>query len=147
MEIKNSLVMKLKQYIFSAFTFLLIVGYSLNLKAQIITAEKQQTIHETINHDSFIVPPSPVNYLEVQQNIAYPISCRKQGIEGQVISKILVDIKGNTKKIIFINGVHPDLEAACKEKVKDLEFKPARNQAGEAVEGWVVIPFHFILSI
>ena len=130
-------------------TFLFIFCFSfINfVQAQIITAENKQNIHITSTNDSFTTAPSPINYLEVQRGITYPISCRELGIEGKVIMKILVCEKGNAKQIVFVESLHPDLKLACQERVKDLKFKPARNQEGEAVESWVVIPFHFRLSI
>ncbi len=139
--------MKTSKYIKTAVNLLLCIVLVTVAQAQAISTEKPQKIYATTTEDAFAVPPSPINYIEIQNEIDYPITCRKLGVEGKVVTKILVCEKGNAKQVIFVESLHPDLKLACQEKIKDLKFKPARDQDGNPTKGWVVVPFHFRLSI
>ncbi|MEL6628002.1 MAG: energy transducer TonB [Bacteroidota bacterium] len=86
--------------------------------------------------------PAPINM--DQLGITYPQIARDANIKGIVVMRILVDKKGNYKKHIVINAVHPLLTRAVEEKIGNLRFSPA-IQGGRPIPFWVNIPFNFSL--
>lgn len=77
----------------------------------------------------------------------YPQAARRQGWEGTVLLKVLVDIQGNAETIdIEQSSGHDILDEAAVKAVRDWKFKPA--QAGlMKFSSWVKIPIKFVLTV
>jgi protein TonB len=77
---------------------------------------------------------------------AYPFSARKQGIEGRVILKVLVDAVGAvTAVFVLISSSHAGLDDAAIKAVRQWRFIPAQKN-GEASAGEAIVPIEFRLS-
>ncbi|MEM1137148.1 MAG: TonB family protein [Bacteroidota bacterium] len=137
----------LKTYINIALLFTALSIFSSKVFAQIASNKHELNAVTILTENTYVIPPKPLNYAEVVSSIKYPTICRKQGIEGKVIAKILVGKDGKAKEHKIIQEVQKDLANAYKEKITDLKFEPARDVAGNAIERWVVIPLHFRLNI
>ena len=72
----------------------------------------------------------------------YPEEARKDGIEGTVWVKILIDEKGNPQKAVILKSDAEVLNQATIDAAMKWKFKPAVLK-GKPVEAWVSIPFKF----
>ncbi len=79
------------------------------------------------------------------QAVEYPTVARKNGIEGNVIVKIVVDEEGNPLNPVIVRSPSPLLEEAALKAVMKQRFEPGR-QRGRAVKVEVVIPVKFRLT-
>lgn len=76
----------------------------------------------------------------------YPDSARREGKEGRVILRVLVDEEGRTKAIeINKSSGHNMLDRAAAEAIKKWRFVPARAGT-KPIETWVKVPIEFQLS-
>lgn len=76
----------------------------------------------------------------------YPDSARREGKEGRVLLRVLVDEEGRTKAIeINTSSGHDLLDRAAAEAIKKWRFVPARA-GGKPIETWVKVPIEFQLS-
>jgi TonB family protein len=77
---------------------------------------------------------------------AYPEVARREGHEGRVLLRVLIDDQGKTKSIEINRSSGSDaLDQAATEAIKRWRFHPAR--AGDKpVESWVSIPIEFQLK-
>lgn len=91
--------------------------------------------------------PKPTNYKEVISQIEYPKVCKEKGIEGIVIVTLKIDEIGNVINHEFDSYPCTDLRDAVKGVIKDLKFKPAKNEKGQAVVGKIAVPVNFKLTI
>ena len=91
--------------------------------------------------------PKPVNYKEVISKIEYPKVCREKGIEGKVIVELKVDENGKVVNHKFESYPCSDLKKVVKDILPELQFKPATDSEGNAVEGRVTLPVNFQLDI
>ena len=90
-------------------------------------------------------PLTQARYRETPQP-RYPDSARRDGKEGRVLLRVLVDEEGRTKAIeINTSSGHDMLDQAAIEALKKWRFVPARA-SGKPVETWVKIPIEFQLS-
>lgn len=90
------------------------------------------------------VMPAPLNMDAVKKAIGYPKRARNQGIEGQVIVRVLISRDGTMEKVRMIQEVHPLLDDAVMAQLDTLYFASAVQQ-GENIRFWVNIPFNFRL--
>jgi len=76
----------------------------------------------------------------------YPESARREGREGSVLLRVLVDNQGRTKKV-EINGSSGSeaLDRAAAESIRRWRFHPARY-GDKPVESWLRIPIEFRLA-
>jgi protein TonB len=96
--------------------------------------------------------PSPGPTLRTQARYretpkpAYPDAARRDGREGQVLLRVLIDDQGKTKSVEINRSSGSDaLDQAATEAIKFWRFHPAR--AGDKpVESWVSIPIEFQLK-
>ena len=56
----------------------------------------------------------------------YPQAAKDKGIEGKVILEILIDQKGEVRKVTFISGPGYGLNEAAMESIKKFKFSPAK---------------------
>ena len=76
----------------------------------------------------------------------YPDSARREGKEGRVLLRVLVDEEGKTKAIeVNTSSGHDLLDRAATEAIKKWRFVPARA-GGKPIETWVKVPIEFQLS-
>ncbi len=86
--------------------------------------------------------PSPLNQNLVRKAIGYPSKAIKEGIEGKVFCRVLVDDKGNYIKHKLTRVDHPLLGKAVNGKVHFLKFTPAFIKR-RSVSAWVNVVFSF----
>lgn len=89
--------------------------------------------------------PSCTNLAEVQQKMGYPKEAAKQGIEGKVFVKVLVDNKGNIAESKIVEGAPKLLAESVEKHISSLEFT-AGEKDGKAVSTWMTLPFMFKLG-
>ena len=75
----------------------------------------------------------------------YPPAAKKEGIEGTVWLKTLVDEEGRVAKVEIQKSEAEVLNQAAVDAVKQWLFKPAIMK-GKPVAVWVSIPFRFVLA-
>jgi protein TonB len=74
----------------------------------------------------------------------YPELARKAGIEGMVITKVLIGTKGDVEKVEIVKS-HPMLDDAALSAAQQFKFKPGK-QRDRFVKVWMTIPFTFRLK-
>lgn len=94
------------------------------------------------SHDKY---PVCNNLAEVQQAIGYPKEAAKNGIEGKVLLKVLVDQNGNIAESKIVEGAPKLLAASVEKHISSLTFSPGEKN-GKAVSTWMTLPFQFKLS-
>lgn len=99
-------------------------------------------------------PPEPIGGMSaIQKKLVYPEKSRKEGREGIVDVKILIDEKGNvveaenagTRKYEAEKGPDQAMIDAAVKAVKETKWKPA-EQRGRAVQVWIAVPIAFNLK-
>ncbi|TMA97559.1 MAG: energy transducer TonB [Deltaproteobacteria bacterium] len=76
----------------------------------------------------------------------YPESARRDGREGRVLLRVLVDDQGRSKQVEINNSSGSDaLDRAAAEAIKRWRFHPARH-GDKPVESWLRIPIEFRLA-
>jgi TonB family protein len=102
--------------------------------------DKEPGIEETIDVDEFPAVTKSVNPV-------YPEEAKKNGIEGTIVLKVLVDKDGNVKKAEVTRRTDGSvaLEQAAIDAAKQWTFKPATIKK-QPVQIWVSLPFKFKLS-
>ena len=77
---------------------------------------------------------------------AYPESSRREGREGRVLLRVLVDDQGRSKQVEINSSSGSDaLDRAAVEAIKRWRFHPARY-GDQPVESWLRIPIEFHLA-
>ena len=76
----------------------------------------------------------------------YPDSARREGKEGRVVLRVLVDEEGKSKSVeVNDSSGSETLDRAAAEVIKRWRFSPARY-GNKSVESWVKIPIDFRLT-
>jgi protein TonB len=76
----------------------------------------------------------------------YPESARREGREGRVLLRVLVDDQGRTRTVEIKGSSGSDaLDRAAAEAIRRWRFHPARH-GGRPVESWLRIPVEFRLA-
>jgi protein TonB len=77
---------------------------------------------------------------------SYPESARREGREGRVLLRVLVDNQGRSKHVEINSSSGSDvLDRAAAETIRRWRFHPARY-GGQPVESWLRIPIEFRLA-
>lgn len=77
---------------------------------------------------------------------SYPLEARKEGLEGRVILKVLVEKSGETGSVnIAKSSGHSVLDQEALKAVAKWRFRPAKKD-GETIACWVFIPLSFKLQ-
>ena len=85
----------------------------------------------------------------IQENMRYPKSAAKKGIEGRVICKFTIKKDGSIahKSIIVIRGLHKSLDKEAIRIIKKMpKWKPGKNYKGEVQDCKYTIPVKFKLN-
>lgn len=109
--------------------------------AEEAAAITEQAPQEPIEMDQ---NPQPQNLMEVRETIGYPKAAHEEGIEGQVLAKVLIGPEGEYVRHEIVKSDHVLLEDAVVEHLKELTFTPAIKD-GQGVNFWITIPFTFKL--
>ncbi|OGJ89350.1 MAG: hypothetical protein A2268_08480 [Candidatus Raymondbacteria bacterium RifOxyA12_full_50_37] len=75
----------------------------------------------------------------------YTDEMKKNGVQGVVSAKLLIDIDGLVKQVQIINDLGFGTRESALEAFKKLAFKPAL-QGTSAVAVWIVMKFRFVLQ-
>jgi len=76
----------------------------------------------------------------------YPARARREGKEGRVLLRVLVDEQGKSKSVEVDDSSGSEaLDRAAAEAIKRWRFSPARY-GNKSVESWVTIPIDFRLT-
>lgn len=77
---------------------------------------------------------------------AYPNLARRQGQQGRVVLRVLVNATGAAEQLeVRTSSGHAALDGAALEAVRRWRFVPAR-QGQDPVPAWVLIPLNFFLQ-
>lgn len=77
---------------------------------------------------------------------AYPSLARRQGQQGRVVLRVLVNATGAAEQLeVRTSSGHAALDGAALEAVRRWRFVPAR-QGQDPVPAWVLIPLNFFLQ-
>lgn len=95
-------------------------------------------------------PPltQPIFHADYLDNPAppYPALSRRQGEQGRVILRVLVNARGTADDVqLRTSSGHPRLDDAARDTVRGWKFVPARRGT-EPVPAWVLIPISFRLE-
>lgn len=114
-----------------------------------------QTQDSSRNPEAFGPEPWPPSYpgggdsilLFVTQNLVYPKSAKRDGIEGIVHVGFWVDTDGSTSDYKIARGIRRDLDSAALTVIKQLPPKwKAGTMNGKPISMQVTIPVHFRLD-
>lgn len=104
-----------------------------------ITCSYQASI---MAYDDVEVKPTPTFMPKPQ----YPDQARKNGIQGEILTKVLVGADGRIEQVVIEkSSSYEILDNAAIEAVQTAEFKPARHE-NKPVRVWVMIPIRFTLT-
>ena len=82
----------------------------------------------------------------IQENIRYPKSAAKKGIEGRVICQFTVTKDGSIENVIVVRGLHKSLDKEAVRVIKKMpKWKPGKNYKGEVQDCKYTIPVTFKL--
>lgn len=88
---------------------------------------------------------APARYSDTPKP-AYPESARREGREGRVLLRVLIDEQGETKAVEVSRSSGSDaLDHAASSAIKRWRFHPARS-GDQAIESWVNVPIDFRLT-
>jgi TonB family protein len=82
----------------------------------------------------------------VSENMVYPEKAKKEGIQGRVIIKFIVDEAGNVKNPEVVRGVDPLLDEAALELMRKCPQWTAGMQGGVPVKVYFNLPINFALN-
>ncbi len=88
--------------------------------------------------------PKPINLVELQRTIGYPLEARENGVEGMVLVRILIAKDGSYLKHQMVSSPSPLLTKAVEPYLDQIRFTPATHQGNPTIT-WVSIPFNFRL--
>jgi len=96
--------------------------------------------------DADLKIPMPVGGISaITQNIVYPESAKKDGIEGKVFIIATVNANGDVVKTEVAKSVDPVLDAAAVKAIKMTAFSPGEKD-GKKIKATVTIPVQFKLD-
>ena len=82
----------------------------------------------------------------IQENIRYPKSAAKKGIEGRVICQFTIKKDGSIDNIVVLKSIHKSLDEEAIRLIKNMpKWKPGKNYKGEVQDCKYMIPFSFKL--
>ena len=113
---------------------------------------EDEYIEQTVVHYQPTYPEFPGGMTElmkfIQENIRYPKSAAKKGIEGRVICQFTIKKDGSIdhKSIIVIRGLHKSLDKEAVRIIKKMpKWKPGKTYKGGVLDCKYTIPVTFKL--
>jgi protein TonB len=89
--------------------------------------------------------PRPLNREALNLRKYYPAQAKKDGFEGDVVLRLLIDADGSIAKVDVVSDPGQGLGAAAAQAVRELRFSPAKVN-GVAVATTVPFTIHFTLD-
>jgi protein TonB len=90
--------------------------------------------------------PKPIGNTDfIDAHKDYPAEAKRQGIEGSIKVRLVVDAKGQVAEQKLVNRIGYGLDELALRLAKRLRFEPAIDTDGRAVAAVVVWTFHFTL--
>ena len=89
--------------------------------------------------------PRPLNRESLNLRKYYPARAKKNGFEGDVVLRLLIDADGSIAKVDIVSDPGEGLGPAAAEAVRELRFSPAKLN-GVAVATTVPFTIHFTLD-
>ena len=89
--------------------------------------------------------PRPLNRDALNLRKYYPAQARKNGFEGDVVLRLLIDADGSIAKVDVVSDPGEGLGPAAAQAVRELRFSPAKVN-GVAVATTVPFTIHFTLD-
>lgn len=86
--------------------------------------------------------PGPINLNEVKLSLHYPVVAMKEGLEGKVVVRILVDPSGKYVSHTVLSSDHYSFTQEVSKRIPNLIFTPGIVD-GRPVRALVTIPFDF----
>jgi protein TonB len=136
--------------------------YGLSRKAQTskdgVAAKKGNTIAKTpdnkvlnkddedsipIPTDEFLITSMPTLIEEIRPD--YPVSAKKEGIQGKVIFEIIIDAKGIVRSAKILKSLGVQFDATAKAAILQFRFKPAK-MADKSVAVKIKYAINFVLE-
>ena len=108
-------------------------------------ASNDEVFHSSGHMPSF--PGGDVALMKfIKDNMIYPYEALKNKIEGKVIVQFVVTKTGKVGKIKVVRSVNKELDQEAVRLIKMLpDFSPGRNNVGEPVNVWYILPVIFKL--
>ena len=108
-------------------------------------ASNDEVFHSSGHMPSF--PGGDVALMKfIKDNMIYPYEALKNRIEGKVIIQFVVTKTGKVGKIKVARSVNKELDQEAVRLIKMLpDFSPGRNNVGEPVNVWYILPVIFKL--
>jgi TonB family protein len=82
----------------------------------------------------------------VGENMVYPEKAKKDGIQGKVIIKFIVDEAGNVNNPVVVRSADPLLDEAALEVIRKCPQWSAGMQGGVPVKVYYHLPINFALN-
>ena len=108
-------------------------------------ASNDEVFHSSGHMPSF--PGGDVALMKfIKDNMIYPYEALKNRIEGKVIIQFVVTKTGKVGKVKVARSVNKELDQEAVRLIKMLpDFSPGRNNVGEPVNVWYILPVIFKL--
>lgn len=108
-------------------------------------ASNDEVFHSSGHMPSF--PGGDVALMKfIKDNMIYPYEAFKNRIEGKVIIQFVVTKTGKVGKVKVVRSVYKELDQEAVRLIKMLpDFSPGRNNVGEPVNVWYILPVIFKL--
>lgn len=119
-----------------AYNYSIINNSNFSINEEIQVKDKKEI---RLTHDPLF------NIEEIQNNIIYPEQARKDGIEGKVVIRALIDSQGKPTNIKVIYSDNTILDSAAIQAILKTTFTPA-TIADKPTSAWVTIPIKFKLN-
>jgi len=105
---------------------------------------------ESFNKEEYKVEveemPMPVGGITaIQERVVYPADAKEAGIEGKVFVVAFIDESGDVIKAEVIKSVHPSLDSAAVQAVRQVKFEPGKSN-GKKVKVQITVPIMFKLQ-
>lgn len=140
-------------------TLLLVMFSCLSMSSQEVTDslhsyyienEHNKDKDDEVFHSSGHMPSFPGGDVAlmkfIKDNMIYPYEALKNRIEGKVIIQFVVTKTGKVGKIKVVRSVNKELDQEAVRLIKMLpDFSPGRNNVGEPVNVWYILPVIFKL--
>ena len=127
---------------------ILVLGFTISCTNEQVVEETLVSVKEKTSVIQLtgeeIPDPKPINMQEVQKEIGYPQELRDEGIQGEVLIKVMVNTQGKYVKHEVVKSPNDKLTAAVVKHIDKIRFDPA-DKDGKKVSFWATIPFRFKL--
>ncbi len=111
-----------------------------------ISLKKYQEENSGIDEEGIYLiaekPPEMINKSSLIDKIRYPAEARRQGVEGMVVVKMLVDEEGRASRMEILKGIGHGCDREALRVLEKAQFIPA-TVGGEVVKAWHTHPIKF----